>query len=207
MASEQAMISAALSSAKCYVKVQVNEAGDANKTCISKGPKNTHVCYENQDEAESACWTSKSRNNEEVRLLGSDRLRNYGLDGTSVIQGSYDHYQRSHYQSKQQIANIKQEELQDIQNGLSNIALPVCRSTQVIFSDWDKRGRKSSGLNRHRQTFPCTCGDWRSNEPRPFLDAIGMREGSINGDIELNKAKETFEKICPRVGVGYISFF
>lgn len=53
------------------------------------------------------------------------------------------------------------------------------------FHDWAKKNKN----------FPCSCGDWRGNETRPFMKKIGFEWAGGNPRPLL--AEELFDKTCP----------
>jgi len=89
-------------------------------------------------------------------------------------------------------------------NNASQIALPVCRSNQLVMGDFHHK-TLHVGWREDDKKAPCTCGDWRSNETASFMDSIGYGRKQNLSPYDKN-AVDTLTHQCPRVSSSNPSF-
>jgi hypothetical protein len=179
---------------KNYLKCSC-EREDYKESC-SDEHRNAKFRYCPEDGRNCSCqvqgWTSQDLENHETEFLGFENLEKYGFNITQVLQSTYDHYWQ--YGNSPPAPKIGTDIA--FTSDMSGLFLPTCVSKRVNLTDFD--GKMEGYLDRKRQQqFPCTCGDWRSNETTAFMRKIYM--GYDQSDMITGKARETFATICPQV--------
>jgi hypothetical protein len=92
----------------------------------------------------------------------------------------------------------------DLMNHVSGaeggISLPHCVSSQLQLGDFDdeSQGWIFNLLRRDNRRFPCTCGNWLSNETQSFMEIFSM--GGGQAWMTSHAGDELFKMICPEVG-------
>jgi hypothetical protein len=192
---------------KCYEKCLCSkEDGSALRLCSIRDPKALfRYCPDDGKgcACQLHCYTSiLDGPNQEVELLGRDQLELWGVDFDDVLIKSYDKYRKIDTErlptDKGFIESVELKE--------SIFELPTCASSQISLRDEGTKGQKPKNPDeskkpgkRINQHFPCTCGNWRSDETRIFLEALGL--GRFQPDYKSGAVKELFTKDCP--GVSY----
>ena len=194
-------ISAALSSSKCYSKCQTGLANTDNKYCTGSDyfNKDSRICPSPQEVCQAQCWTTQQTGNREKTLNGLRALPKHGLTAFDVLWQSraeyFDHGNK--YISAAEASGKNPFYLaENVVGNRSMLVLPTCRSNVNPVTNFDDRiipGAK----HKQNQAFPVSCGSWKSEDSAEFYAAIGL--GKDSNDRASGAAKETFEKIWPRV--------
>jgi len=160
-------------------KSKIKEAEKAWNKCKKNTPRNVRsgnrVCTKDGHACQTACWTNRPNNNREIPLLKNEALRRsrYNLTLDIVRDTSIANYEfRGNSDRGVPLNNFMAATIGD-SNPKSQLALPVCKSEQMVLGDY--HNKKINMENREfNRRFPSTCGDWRSNETAEFVNSIGF---------------------------------
>ena len=118
-----------------------------------------------------------------------DRLASWDIDFKEILMNSYAKY-RSTKHDLPEIGKGIVEPFKPVKSGNELLELPVCVTSQLELTDFPKHGS-------HNRLFPCTCGDWRSNETQIFMEELGF--GKSQPGYKSKAAKDLFTLSCPKV--------
>ncbi|KAL5327226.1 hypothetical protein ACEPPN_004918 [Leptodophora sp. 'Broadleaf-Isolate-01'] len=201
---KESLITSSLANSKCYQKC-ANRPGDikAQDACKSKWANaDSRYCPEDDEftACQVQCFTTQSTGNRERTLIGKMALPQYSLSVKQLLKDSLHHYHETG-NSPPALGQLAGNGTRDIlsldrtlQSEVSGLALPVCYSTSVKLAEFDNKVHFGLKYNQNQQ-FPCTCGDWRSNETPDFMARMGL--GSNQSDFQTGAANELFTQICP----------
>jgi len=191
---DESLISNTWEDGKCYQKCLCKEDGSTSKFCNTLGkdaeakfrycPNDPYGCA-----CQLQCFSSNmDASKNEAKLVGIEQLKLWDIDFRDVLIKSYHTYRNADlslegsgeifyksYKTKDQL-----------------LELPTCASPQVDMGDFKKDGR-------HNRLFPCTCGDWRSNETQIFMNQLGF--GISQPGFKSDTAKELLTRDCPGVRI------
>lgn len=197
-------ISAVYNGAQCYQKCHTGI--HTHGSCVSKSDRQSRYCPNSNNVCQIACWTTIGNGplnqwgrNHEVALYGITNLQKYGYTMKSIQTGSYENFikygnERSHDTLREMIDTPKGNEKRE----KSGLNLNMCRSPRVQISDFTPKKNKYLGLGPQIHKFPCSCGDWRSNETASFMQKMGF-EAKGAGRETMMFAKGLFNYVCPKV--------
>lgn len=179
---------------KCYQKCLCKEDGSSESLCHNND-QNAKFRYCPQDgngcACQVQCYTANLHGkNREIELFGKDKLADWDVRFEDILVNSYDNYRKTHNGNLLTSHSL----VAAMEHGERRLALPTCASSQIIMGDFQADTRSPKRINRH---FPCTCGNWRSDETETFMNNLGLGKGQ--SDYQLGLAKLLFKKDCPRV--------
>jgi hypothetical protein len=122
----------------------------------------------------------------EVKLVGLEQLESWDVDFRDILIKSYHAYRNAELglEGSDKIFHKSYKTKDQL------LELPTCASPQVDMGDFKKNGW-------HNRLFPCTCGDWRSNETQIFMNQLGF--GISQPGFKSDLAKELLTRDCPGV--------
>lgn len=191
-------MSIAWRSAKCYQKCLCDPTIKLNKYHNHKERTTKYRYFPEDGEncvCQPQCWSASRRNPYEKRLFGIDSLRKYDHNLTDISSMSYNYYRANGNEYKPPDMDIRHEPI-DADAGIS---LAHCVSSQIQIGDFDDETTNYQlNLNRrNNRRFPCTCGNWQSNETESFMDIFAMGNGQAW--MKSHAGDELFKQICPEV--------
>ncbi|KAK0106583.1 hypothetical protein ONS96_004204 [Cadophora gregata f. sp. sojae] len=201
---KESLITSALANSKCYQKC-ANRPGDikAQDACKSKWANvDSRYCPEDDEftACQVQCFTTQTVGNRERTLIGKMALPQYALSVKQLLKDSLHHYHETGNAPPAlgQLAGNGSSDILALERTLntevSGLALPVCHSANVKLTEFDDKIHYGLKYTQNQQ-FPCSCGDWRSNETQPFLARLGL--AANQSDFQTGAAKELFTQICP----------
>jgi hypothetical protein len=207
---EDLLITLAMQNSHCYQKCSCAPDGSALALCTTREGKalyrscppdpNNCACQVECWKVIAGKWDLLWSSSHVDALYGQSALSKYELTIEAVMNSSYENYRKTHNDRLLTSEGLVGSLVDRFYEGGRAVALPTCASGQVIMGDYKKKGwvrgvaRKFIPDDKY---FPCTCGDWRSNETALFMDAVGMGIGS--SDYRAGTVKDIFTNVCPRV--------
>lgn len=81
----------------------------------------------------------------------------------------------------------------------AGISLPHYVSSQIMIGDFDDEsaGWRAKLMRNNNKRFPCTCGNWLSNETEAFMKIFMMGVNQVW--MKSHAGDELFKEICPEV--------
>ena len=161
---------------------------DATKMCAEgleakSGWKKSYFCPRPDSEPEVICqvarWYWEMYHSHEVPLPGRDSFETISRLNMSyypMLKEAYDKYKEEGNVFHSQMAN---EEGQTLGDGLFHMAICENNLLEIKNFGFDRKKPVLPHEQHYRQwAFPAFCGDFRGNETRSFMSAIGAGIGS-----------------------------
>ncbi|KAL2074182.1 hypothetical protein VTL71DRAFT_7960 [Oculimacula yallundae] len=201
---KESLITAALTNSKCYSKCAFQpDDMKVQQVCKAKWANiKSRYCPEDNESiaCQVQCFTTQSRGNREKSLIGKAALPQYSLSVDQLLKDSFHHYQTigNSPPTLGQLAGNGSSDIltldRTLNSKVSGLALPVCVSANVKLTNFDDKVHINLKYTQNQQ-FPCSCGDWTSNETPDFMARLGL--GFNQTDFQTGSAKELFHQICP----------
>jgi hypothetical protein len=141
------------------------------------------------------CWHATRRSPFEKRLFGINKLSKYHHNITDISRMSYSYYRANGNNYKRPNMDLRHEPIE----AEAGISLPHCVSSQLQIGDFDdeSKGWRIKLLRNNNRRFPCTCGNWMSNETESFMEIFSMGKGQKW--MTSHAGDELFKQVCPEV--------
>jgi len=175
-------MSGAYASSKCYLNCLVEDKpNDPRSLCSAKYKHQARFCTDDgKYSCQAACYTKRAGNwNKEMPLNGADKLQNYNTSVEQLLTGSFDHFMTVGNTFKASSEFVVGEGLLGLDKfaNESQLHIPVCRSKYANIADFSHGPHHDDNRNKN-QRFPCTCGDWKSNETVPYMKYLEWDQDS-----------------------------
>lgn len=172
---------------KCYQKCVCKTDGSAWNFCDTRSNNAAAKFRYCPDDCacQLQCLSSNmdGRKNE-VELIGLEQLESWDVDFRDILIKSYHQYRENGPGLEKSDRGLLYKSHSEL------FELPTCVSYQLDMGDLKETGR-------HNNHFPCTCGDWRSNETQIFMRQLGF--GMFQPGYKTDQAKELLTRDCPAV--------